>query len=518
MDSPMLPLLNLVWLKRDLRTADHEPLALAQAALLHTDTSAGRADEAVDYRIVYLFEPSLEGRPDASARHRRFVDASLDAMDRTLAPHGRRVDRMEGEAVEVFARWSRVVRLHTVFSYREHGVQATWDRDRAVARLFREQGVRWIELPRDGVLRGIQNRTGWDEAWVEAMQRPLVNVAWSPPVVREAETSVEVARREGPGNPVPRIPAQCTPSFADGELLGGEAEGWALLRGFLEGRGRGFRRSLGQPVASRITGSRISAHLAWGTLSLRQVVQASRGDAVRPPNEGGPLKEDLRSFQSRLFWRSHFIQKFEMECRYETGCLNRGYESVPRTPRPDWVMAWAEGRTGFPMVDAAMRCLAATGWINFRLRALLVSFLTHHLFQDWRAGAPHLARLFLDFEPGIHYPQFQMQAGVTGTNTIRIYNPVKQSLELDPAGEFIARWVPEIAPLPTPWRHEPWRTPPLEAAMAGVDLNAAYPPRLVDHEGAARHARDLLWGWRDRPEVRSENRRIERMHLRAGGR
>jgi deoxyribodipyrimidine photo-lyase len=139
------------------------------------------------------------------------------------------------------------------------------------------------------------------------------------------------------------------------------------------------------------------------------------------------------------------------------------------------------------MVDACMRCLNTTGWLNFRMRAMLVSFAAYHLWQHWRAPGLHLARQFLDFEPGIHWSQMQMQSGTTGINTFRIYSPARQQDEHDPAGDFVRRWVPE------------WGTP-------------AYPPPIVDERTALAEARARLWAVRRSPRAQTEAAAVQARH------
>lgn len=227
-------------------------------------------------------------------------------------------------------------------------------------------------------------------------------------------------------------------------------------------------------------------------------------------------KSAKKAFSSRLHWHCHFIQKFESECAIEHRALNSAYQNFPYRHDDkvsEDIMAWEQGQTGITMVDAAMRCLNASGYINFRMRAMLVSFLCHHLNIHWRHASHHLARQFLDFDPGIHYPQLQMQAGVTGINTIRIYNPIKQALEHDPDGRFIARWLPELEGTPSELLSDPTSLGELECQMLGLNLPELYRHPIVDIELAAKEARDRLWAWRKKPEVRRDLKRILDTHV-----
>jgi deoxyribodipyrimidine photo-lyase len=150
--------------------------------------------------------------------------------------------------------------------------------------------------------------------------------------------------------------------------------------------------------------------------------------------------------------------------------------------------AWTFGQTGFPFIDACMRSLVATGWINFRMRAMLVSFASYNLWLPWQETGLVLARLFTDYEPGIHWPQMQMQSGATGINTIRIYNPVKQGYDQDPTGGFVRRWVPELIDVPDAFLQEPWKWD-----AAAELIGRRYPARIVDLPASTAAAKDRIY-------------------------
>ncbi len=155
------------------------------------------------------------------------------------------------------------------------------------------------------------------------------------------------------------------------------------------------------------------------------------------------------------------------------------------------------------MIDACMRALSATGWINFRMRAMLMSFASYHLWLDWKAPALHLARLFTDYEPGIHYSQCQMQSGTTGINTIRAYNPIKQSMDHDPEGQFIRKWIPELADYSAQSIHQPWILP--------HKLNG-YPLPIVDEKHARKQAMQQIYALRRGDGFFNEAQAIVKQH------
>jgi len=470
--------LSLLWFKRDLRIADHPALA--------------RAAELGPVLPVYLFEPELWAQPDASARQRDFVVECLDELRRDLAALGQPLLILQGEAVEALARLHRRHRFARIVSHQETGNGWTFARDRAVAAWARAQGVDWLELPQSGVVRRLAGRDGWAARRDAFTAAPPVAPPVALPQVAEVPTAPAMAF-------APRLPADPCP----GRQPGGRVAAAELLASFAAGRARGYTRALSSPLTAERGCSRLSPHLAWGTLSGREAAQAAAAGAAAPG-----LRAGLAGFAARLAWRDHFMQRLESEPALETRALHPGLDSLrPRPADPDLLAAWAEGRTGLPFVDACMRYLRATGWLNFRMRAMLVSVASYQLWLDWRDTGPILARLFTDYEPGIHWSQMQMQSGTTGINALRVYNPVRQGLEHDPDGRFLRRWLPELAGVPDAFVHEPWRWP-----EARTRLHPRYPAPVVDPASAAREGRARVWAQRRQPGFAEAAARVVRQH------
>ena len=452
----------LVWYKRDLRVQDHPALGMSAAlgAVLP----------------LYIVEPDYWALPDTSARQWAFTADCLTDLQAALAAAGAPLVVRVGDAVEVLARLCRQHGIARIISHEETGNLWTYARDLRVKAWAQGAGIEWIEVAQSGVVRRLVSSDGWARARDGFMAGAMVEVpqlqgiAGVEPGVIPSARALRLA-----SDPCPHRQA------------GGRAAGLLVLDSFLQVRGQSYRTAMSSPVTGERACSRISAHLALGALSAREVTQATvLRQATRPV---GGWSGSLRSFQSRLAWRDHFTQKLEDQPGIEIRALHRAADGLrPLVADAVLLAAWAAGETGLPFLDACMRYLAATGWLNFRMRSMVMSCASYHLWLDWRAAGAVLARRFTDYEPGIHWPQVQMQSGVTGVNTVRMYNPVKQGYDQDPTGVFTRRWVPELAGVPDGFLHEPWKWP-------GA-ARLRYPEPVVDLVTAARFARDAVWGLR----------------------
>ncbi len=480
----------VVWFKRDLRLLDHEPLVRAIAT-----------GETIV--LLYVFEPLWMQDAHYSQMHFNFIKESLSDVQTQLVPYQTKILVVEGVILEVFNALHTIQPIKQLFSHQETGMKITFDRDKSVQKWCDEHEILWKQSVSNGIFRGRKNRKDWMQNWLtfinSDLQNPNMDKGKFIPLIT-IQNTLELHFK------VPSLHSERNPQFQKG----GTKTAVKYLHSFLKDRIWGYNRNYSKPLTSRLHSSRLSPYLAWGNVSSRQVFQyvAKYKNTVD--------KRNLNAFLSRMRWQAHFIQKFEMEWQMEFKSVNKGYHQITKPIHPEWQKAWREGNTGIPMVDAAMRCLVATGFVNFRLRALLASFFTHLLWQPWQDCTEHLAQHFLDFEPGIHFPQLNMQSGETGINTIRIYNPVKNGKDHDPKGEFIKKWVPELKNIPEVYVHEPCKMPALEQQFVDFSLGIDYPFPIIDMETARKFAGDTLWNYKKNGKVKIESQRIVAKHTLKG--
>jgi deoxyribodipyrimidine photo-lyase len=488
--------IDVVWFKRDLRIRDHRPLA--------------EACQRGPVLCLYIYEPIIFQHREFDTSRLVFANESLAELDDALRERGGRMVYRVGEATDVLRQLHETYDIARLWSHEETGSRRTYERDEAVRQWTCDQGIAWTEIPQTGVIRGLDSRNGWAERWDERMNEPVTD----PP---DDIPAVDV---DDPGHRRDHEDLDIPPSTKDEAMIGGASKAEETVETFLHDRGKYYRSDMSSPVTAWDGCSRLSPHFAQGTISMRRVWQATqqRKQELREREDAGEDVDgawfkSLSSFEGRLHWHGHFMQKLEDEPRIEFENLAQSYDGLREDEfDEDLFEAWKAGETGFPMVDACMRALHRAGWINFRMRAMLVSFASYHLWLHWRPTGQFLAQHFLDFEPGIHWPQMQMQSGTTGINSIRIYNPTKQVRDHDPEGEFIRRYVPELEDVPSEYIAAPAEMPDDVQREADCRIGRDYPEPIVDGKQAWKEANSRIWSVKNTEEAKKEADEIYERH------
>ena len=447
-----------------------------------------------------MIEPEWLRSEEFSFSHYRFVLESLDELRADLRRLNIPLLIRYGDALPVLKELHREHPVQMIFSHEETGLDWSYQRDRLVKGWCRENNIHWQEFRQFGVVRGLKDRDIWADRREKILRRGIIQP--------QGQSTITC----------PWEPQGLNWDLLKGQSLipepqkGGRREAERIWTRFREHGLGEYIYNISSPNTAFEGCSRISPYLAWGNLSLTEVLS----DLNRVRSRGiqsAAVERSIQHFESRLAWHCHFIQKLESEPEIEFQNFNREFDGMRES---EWseerFSAWCKGETGFPMIDACMRALHRHGWINFRMRAMLMSFASYQLWLHWRRPAQFLAKYFLDFEPGIHYSQVQMQAGVTGINTVRIYSPAKQQRDQDPEGTFIRHYLPELAKLGTSDLANPAEMPPLIGLQLNFKLGLDYPVPIVDPEFSFKSAQQKIFEWRNRPSVQKAAQGVYQRH------
>lgn len=457
------------WFRKDLRLSDN--------TALHHAVQYAKGDVVP----LYVGEPAILTRPDMCGRRVRFVLEALRALEKDVKSVGGKLILRHGDAAKIVAAVAREVGADAVY-WNEEYEPALRARDRAVADALERQGTRCVRF-HDRLLVApgeVRTQEGKPFTVFTPFQRACLLVPQEEPLPRvvklataRAETK-PVARAE---DLLPKLGLE----HGAGELPdAGEAAAKARwirfaprLAGYSEERDR-----------MDVDGtSRLSIDLKFGTISPRTLAALVAAAAKDKP----AARKGAEKYVSEMRWRDFYAHVLFHFPHVEKRAFRPEYDSIRWEESTRYLEAWIEGRTGYPVVDAAMRCLRATGWMHNRARMIVASFLVKDLGLDWRHGERHFMRELLDGDLASNNGGWQWAAS-TGTDAapyFRIFNPVLQGKKFDPDGAFVKKWIPELGGVPGDRIHAPWELTPIELAAAGVTLGKSYPKPVVDH-GEAR--------------------------------
>ncbi|MBW4422690.1 MAG: DNA photolyase family protein [Myxacorys californica WJT36-NPBG1] len=416
---------TIVWFRRDLRVADHAPLH--------------RAAQRGAVIPVFILDRALLHHPETASARVAFMLECLRSLDTDLRERSGRLILRTGDPVDVLPRLIRETQAEGIYAYIDFERIYGRVRDARLNRALAQQQlkVRWFEPP--GTVPELVTGQQYREAWYTDMKAPLV------PAPARIFVPLEVS-----SEPVPSLAA--VGHHADGKPVPAASTESArqLLKQFIEEKTTRYYWQLSYPSAEATSG--LSPHLKFGVISLRECYQTIQRLKDSPDER---IQRSRKQFISRLRWNSGFAQRFRYLPQLEVRSLYQGFDQPGDEVDETLYQAWQQGRTGFPIIDAAARCLLATGgWqaLNFRTRACYASFLSNLLGIDWRYGALHFMRHLIDGDCPIDHYQWAMQAGMTAAidqSWTRIYNPGQVAVErFDPEGQFIKQWVPELRHLP----------------------------------------------------------------------
>lgn len=447
----------VVWHRRNLRTTDHGALTYATKEYDHI-------------LPLFTFDPQFY-RSDGLACDSRikFLHESLTDLNSQYNNHNGHLTYAHGNPIKILSTlhdngWDIVATADPTGRY-------GWKRDNTAADTC---DVKFIDA--DGLIRNTTHtRDNWSDHitdWYHAPQHtPTLNTT----NIATDNSTVSIKEIESTYAITPEKTAVPT---------GGTTAGETRLKQFTRNL-TNYPDNISAPIDAETGTSRLSPYLRFGCLSVREVYQYV--------NEHGIDGAGKDMFFSRLYWNRHYNQKLEDWHGWMDTAVNPVMEDFHKdTYDEQLVNAWKHGQTGYPMVDASMRCLKQTGWLNFRMRAMCASFLCDLLQQPWKIGADWFYYHLIDADPAINYTQFQNQAGVVGVNMMRVYNPQKQVQDNDPHGEFISKWVPELAPLPVAHLDTPSKTPVHIQKETGVSIGDDYPYPIVEYEHARKQGLDKL--------------------------